>query len=54
LIFCGFAASGFSKWFYYKVIRKRSDFALSAELPATQPANRDSAQPSAGLGNDSD
>jgi len=23
LIFCGFAASGFVKWFYYKVIRKR-------------------------------
>ena len=31
LIFCGFAASGFLKWFYYKVIHKRSDFALSAE-----------------------
>jgi len=24
LIFCGFAASGFAKWFYYKVIRKRT------------------------------
>jgi len=24
LIFCGFAASGFSKWLYYKVIRKRN------------------------------
>ena len=23
LIFCGFAASGFVKWFYYKVIRRR-------------------------------
>ena len=23
LIFCGFAASGFVKWFYYKLIRKR-------------------------------
>ncbi len=23
LIFCGFAASGFAKWFYYKVIHKR-------------------------------
>jgi phosphatidylserine synthase len=41
LIFCGFAASGFSKWFYYKVIHKRglpkgepkSNFALSAEPP---------------------
>jgi len=33
LIFCGFAASGFLKWFYYKVIHKRSDFALSAKPP---------------------
>jgi CDP-diacylglycerol--serine O-phosphatidyltransferase len=33
LIFCGFAASGFLKWFYYKVIHKRSDFALSTEPP---------------------
>lgn len=23
LIFCGFAASGFVKWFYYKILRKR-------------------------------
>jgi CDP-diacylglycerol--serine O-phosphatidyltransferase len=34
LIFCSFAASGFLKWFYYKVIRRKSDFALSAEPPA--------------------
>jgi CDP-diacylglycerol--serine O-phosphatidyltransferase len=33
LIFCGFAASGFSKWFYYKVIRKKSNFALLTEPP---------------------
>jgi CDP-diacylglycerol--serine O-phosphatidyltransferase len=39
-IFCGFAASGFLKWFYYRVIRKRSDFALPAEIPAIQAANR--------------
>jgi CDP-diacylglycerol--serine O-phosphatidyltransferase len=34
LIFCGFAASGFLKWFYYKVIRRKSDFALSSEPSA--------------------
>lgn len=34
LIFCGFAASGFLKWFYYKVIHKRSDFALPVGPPA--------------------
>jgi len=27
LIFCSFVASGFAKWFYYKVIRKRAPFA---------------------------
>ncbi|MGA1979424.1 MAG: CDP-alcohol phosphatidyltransferase family protein [Sedimentisphaerales bacterium] len=31
LIFCGFAASGFLKWFYYKVVHRRGDFPLSAE-----------------------
>ncbi len=31
LIFCGFAAGGFSKWFYYKIIHRRSDITLSAE-----------------------
>ena len=31
LIFCGFAASGFSKWLYYKVIRKR-DLTPAVEL----------------------
>jgi len=41
LIFCGFAASGFLKWFYYKVIHKRSDFALSAEPSAMTAGKRD-------------
>jgi CDP-diacylglycerol--serine O-phosphatidyltransferase len=40
LIFCGFAASGFLKWFYYKVIHRRSDFALLAEPPAPMTATR--------------
>jgi CDP-diacylglycerol--serine O-phosphatidyltransferase len=40
LIFCGFAASGFLKWFYCKVIRRKSDFALSAEPPAMMTADR--------------
>ncbi|MFZ0034066.1 MAG: CDP-alcohol phosphatidyltransferase family protein [Sedimentisphaerales bacterium] len=40
LIFCGFAASGFLKWFYYRVIRRRSDFALSSEPSATMTADR--------------
>jgi CDP-diacylglycerol--serine O-phosphatidyltransferase len=42
LIFCGFAASGFVKWFYCKVIRRRSDLALSAESPTVMTANRGS------------
>ncbi|MCJ7692680.1 MAG: hypothetical protein MUO22_04625, partial [Sedimentisphaerales bacterium] len=33
LIFCGFALSGFSKWFYYKVLRKKPVIA-----PDEQPA----------------
>jgi formate-dependent nitrite reductase membrane component NrfD len=40
LIFCGFAASGFLKWFYLKVIHRKSDFALSAEPPAMMTADR--------------
>jgi len=40
LIFCGFAASGFLKWFYCKVIHRKSDFALSAEPPAMMTADR--------------
>jgi phosphatidylserine synthase len=31
LIFCGFAASSFVKWFYYKVIRRKNYLALAAE-----------------------
>ena len=32
LIFCGFAASGFSRWIYYKVLRKTTPFADTTEL----------------------
>jgi phosphatidylserine synthase len=31
-IFCGFAAGGFLKWFYYKVIRRKSSFQPISEL----------------------
>ena len=41
LIFCGFAASGFLKWFYCNIIRRKSDFALSAEPPAAMTVDRD-------------
>jgi len=34
LIFCGFAASGFVKWFYYKVIRKKSYLIPATQQPA--------------------
>lgn len=34
LIFCGFAASGFLKWFYYKVIRKKKDVQSITQQPA--------------------
>jgi hypothetical protein len=34
LIFCGFAVSGFAKWFYFRVIRKRSIQAQTVEQPA--------------------
>jgi CDP-diacylglycerol---serine O-phosphatidyltransferase len=40
LIFCGFAASGFLKWFYCRAIHRKSDFALSAESPAMTTADR--------------
>lgn len=30
VIFCGFAASGFLRWFYYKVIQRKRGFALSS------------------------
>ncbi len=35
IIFCGFAASGFVKWFYYKVI-SRKDHSV---VPAVDAAN---------------
>ena len=35
LIFCGFAASGFVKWFYYKVIRKSNSILQS--VPKWEP-----------------
>jgi CDP-diacylglycerol--serine O-phosphatidyltransferase len=34
LIFCGFAASGFVKWFYYKVIRRKSNLIPASQQPA--------------------
>ncbi len=34
LIFCGFAASGFVKWFYYKVIRRKNNLIPAAQQPA--------------------
>ncbi len=40
LIFCGFAASSFAKWFYYKVIRKRTPIVQYASSgPANAGAN---------------
>lgn len=33
LIFCGFAASGFVKWFYYKVIRRKSNLTTTIDSP---------------------
>ncbi len=43
LIFCGFAASGFLKWFYCRVIRRKSDFVLSTEPPDMMNADHDPA-----------
>jgi CDP-diacylglycerol--serine O-phosphatidyltransferase len=40
LIFCGFAAGGFLKWFYCRVIRRKSDFALSEEPSAMMTADQ--------------
>ena len=40
LIFCGFAASSFVKWFYYKVIRKKHNI-VSAAQSALTTANKD-------------
>ncbi|MDD5063580.1 MAG: CDP-alcohol phosphatidyltransferase family protein [Phycisphaerae bacterium] len=50
LIFCSFAASGFLKWFYCRVIRRKSYSALSAEPPAMMAASR--GPKSAGDGSD--
>jgi len=41
LIFCGFAASGFSKWFYYKIIHGKGDIALLVESPTAVSADHD-------------
>jgi CDP-diacylglycerol--serine O-phosphatidyltransferase len=49
LIFCGFAASGFMKWFYYRVIQ-RGDFAISAE-PAASTASDQSPGAEQNVGN---
>ncbi|NQT02626.1 MAG: phosphatidylcholine/phosphatidylserine synthase, partial [Planctomycetes bacterium] len=35
LIFCGFAASSFVKWFYYKVIRKKHNIVTAAHSALT-------------------
>jgi CDP-diacylglycerol--serine O-phosphatidyltransferase len=40
LIFCGFAASGFLKWFYCKIIHRKSDFVLSAEPSSMMTAEQ--------------
>jgi len=39
LIFCGFAASSFVKWLYYKVIRNKGNLASAAQQPALMTAN---------------
>lgn len=39
LIFCGFAASGFLRWFYYKIIQRKKGFALSPSQAADSPAH---------------
>ena len=39
-IFCGFAASGFLKWFYYKMIRRKSYLHPISGLPAFARPNR--------------
>jgi CDP-diacylglycerol--serine O-phosphatidyltransferase len=47
LIFCGFAASSFLKWIYYKVIRKKEFLVPAAQHPSliavdeAQPAGQD-------------
>ncbi|MBA7649745.1 hypothetical protein ES703_57543 [subsurface metagenome] len=39
LIFCGFAASSFVKWLYYKVIRNKGNLVSAAQHPAVMAAN---------------
>ena len=39
VIFCGFAASGFLRWFYYKVIQRKRGFALSPAQAADSSTN---------------
>ena len=38
LIFCGFAASGFAKWFYYRLIRRKSILPTAVETVTSTPA----------------
>ena len=39
LIFCGFAASSFVKWLYYKVIRNKGNLVSAAQHPAVMAAD---------------
>ncbi len=39
LIFCGFAASGFLRWFYYKIIQRKKGFALSPSQADDSPSH---------------
>ena len=39
LIFCGFAASGFAKWFYYSVIRKKGTLITAMQQPPLMAAD---------------
>jgi hypothetical protein len=39
LAFCGFAASSFMKWFYYKVIRNKANLVPAAQHPALMTAD---------------
>ncbi len=39
LIFCGFAASSFAKWLYYKVIRNKRNLVSAVQHPAVMATN---------------
>jgi len=39
LIFCGFAASGFTKWLYYSVIRKKGTLITAMQQPPLMAAD---------------